>query len=125
MIQPCNAVDSFFTASGKKDFSHRIIVSTALHWTENAEKSLENQHPPVSKIDLHDLETSQIDWKQYHAQNPVVLREKKSLRPHQQRALKSVVKGLATAERGKMIMACGYGQNVYQLKNSRSRCRTG
>ena len=27
-------IDSFFTASGKKPFTHRIIVSTTNHWSE-------------------------------------------------------------------------------------------
>jgi len=58
-------IDSFFTASGKKPFSHRLIVSTTAHWSEHAEEALRNQQPPVSKIDLHDLENSQIDWTQY------------------------------------------------------------
>ncbi|WP_225063285.1 restriction endonuclease, partial [Komagataeibacter rhaeticus] len=48
-------IDSFFTASGKKHFARRIIVATTNHWTDNAEASLANQHPPVSKIDLYDL----------------------------------------------------------------------
>lgn len=69
-------IDSFFTASGKKDFSSRIIVATTNHWTDNAEKSLDNQHPPVSKIDLYDLETSVIDWSQYQPDTTPVLREK-------------------------------------------------
>jgi len=30
-------IDSFFTASGKKIFSRRIIVSTTNNWSENAE----------------------------------------------------------------------------------------
>ena len=57
-------IDSFFTASGKKPFTHRIIVSTTNHWSEHAEDALQNQQPPVSKIDVFDLENSQIDWPQ-------------------------------------------------------------
>jgi predicted helicase len=68
-------IDSFFTASGKKPFTHRIIVSTTNNWSEHAEEALRNQQPPVSKIDLHDLENSQIDWTRYtpmlyHSSNP-------------------------------------------------------
>ncbi|HUH57487.1 MAG TPA: restriction endonuclease [Pseudomonadales bacterium] len=59
-------IDSFFTASGKSFFSQRVIVTTTDHWTENASDSLENQNPPVSRIDLHHLENSVIDWAQYH-----------------------------------------------------------
>ena len=50
-------IDSFFTASGKKPFSRRIIVSTTNHWTEHAEDALRDQQPPVSKIDLHVAES--------------------------------------------------------------------
>ena len=55
-------IDSFFTASGRKPFAHRVIVSTTDHWSDNAENALVDQQPPVSKITLHDLEASQIDW---------------------------------------------------------------
>lgn len=58
-------IDSFFTASGKKPFAHRVIVSTTNHWSEHAEDALRDQQPPVSKIDLYDLENSQIDWSRY------------------------------------------------------------
>ena len=58
-------IDSFFTASGKKSFSHRLIVTTTNNWSENALEALEDQRPPVSKIDLKALEESQIDWSKY------------------------------------------------------------
>jgi predicted helicase len=51
-------IDSFFTASGKKPFTHRVIVVTSNNWSEHAEDALQNQQPPVSKIDLYDLENS-------------------------------------------------------------------
>ena len=80
-------IDSFFTASGKKPFSHRIIVSTCLHWSEHAEDALIDQQPPVSKIDLHDLENSQIDWAQYQPKTEPIFKPKKQLRDHQTQAL--------------------------------------
>ncbi len=70
-------IDSFFTASGKKPFTHRIIVSTTNIWNEHAEDALRDQQPPVSKIDLHDLENSQIDWAKYQAEESAVLKPKK------------------------------------------------
>ncbi|MCO6521488.1 MAG: DEAD/DEAH box helicase [Snodgrassella sp.] len=109
-------IDSFFTASGKSDFTHRIIVSTSSYWSKNAEDALNNQQIPVSVIDLHDLENSQIDWAQYQSDSRPVLKDKKELRNHQQRALAAVEKGLATAERGKLIMACGTGKTFTSLK---------
>lgn len=109
-------IDSFFTASGQKPFTHRIIVSTTNHWTEPAENALRDQQPPVSKIDLHDLENSQIDWSQYQSKGAVALKAKKKIRPHQTNALNAVQYGLSQADRGKLIMACGTGKTFASLK---------
>jgi len=66
-------IDSFFTASGQKPFSRRYIVATTNNWSDNAEASLINQQPPVTKIDLHDLENSQIDWSKYQPNSVLFL----------------------------------------------------
>lgn len=108
-------IDSFFTASGRKPFAHRVIVSTTNHWSEHAENALVDQQPPVSKIDLHDLEGSQIDWSRYQSKVVPVLKDKKTLRPHQQTALRAVTVGLESADRGKLIMACGTGKTFTSL----------
>lgn len=109
-------IDSFFTASGKKPFTHRVIVTTTNNWSENAEDALQGQNPPVTKIDYHDLENSQIDWSKYQPKKEPVLKAKKDLRPHQQKALQNVKEGLKTADRGKLIMACGTGKTFTALK---------
>jgi predicted helicase len=60
-------IDSFFTASGKKSFARRVIITTTNNWSDNADVALFDQHPPVNKIDMNDLENSQIDWSKYQA----------------------------------------------------------
>jgi len=109
-------IDSFFTASGKKPFTYRIIVSTTNHWSEHAEDALRDQQPPVSKIDLHDLENSQIDWSLYQSKTQPILKTRKQLRDHQRFALDATKRGLAIADRGKLIMACGTGKTFTALK---------
>lgn len=109
-------IDSFFTASGKAPFSHRVIVTTTNIWSEHAEDALQGQQPPVTKIDLQALEKSQIDWAKYQPKQAVVLKAKKQLREHQQSALNAVIAGLKDAERGKLIMACGTGKTFTSLK---------
>ena len=109
-------IDSFFTASGKAPFSHRVIVTTTNNWSEHAEDALQGQQPPVSKIDLQALEDSQIDWAKYQSNQTVVLKARKQLRDHQQTALNAVAAGLKDAERGKLIMACGTGKTFTSLK---------
>jgi predicted helicase len=109
-------IDSFFTASGKKYFTHRIIVTTTNNWSQNAEDALNDQNPPISKIDLNDLENSQIDWSQFQPNQAPVIKPKKTLRPHQTNALNAVKIGLCEADRGKLIMACGTGKTFTGLK---------
>ncbi len=96
--------------------SHRIIVTTTNHWSEHAEDALQGQNPPVTKIDLQDLENSQIDWSKYGPQKEVVLKPKKSPREQQRSAIQKVVFGLNQADRGKLIMACGTGKTFTSLK---------
>jgi predicted helicase len=111
-------IDSFFTASGKAPFSHRVIVTTTNNWSEHAEDALQGQQPPVSKIDLQALEDSQIDWTRYQSNQQIALKARKELREHQQTALNAVAAGLGKAERGKLIMACGTGKTFTSLKIS-------
>ncbi len=120
-------IDSFFTASGKKPFIHRIIVSTTTNWTEHAEDALRDQQPPVSKIDLHDLESSQIDWNKYQSKGALTFKAKKELRNHQEIALGAVKIGLMgmNADRGKLIMACGTGKTFTSLKIAESMTGPG
>lgn len=110
-------IDSFFTASGKTIFKHRVIVSTTNNWSANAEDALIDQNPPVTVITLADLENSQIDWEKYQPTQAPVFREKKKLREHQRNALNSVFTAFKTGvDRGKLIMACGTGKTFTSLK---------
>ena len=61
-------IDSFFTASGKAPFTHRLIVTTC-GWGKNAEDALKNQHIPVDRLSLYDLDQSPVDWSQVSSQN--------------------------------------------------------
>lgn len=118
-------IDSFFTASGKAPFSHRVIVATTNNWSEHAEDALQGQQTPVSKIDLQALEDSQIDWAKYQPNQAVAFKAKKQLREHQQTALNAVAAGLKDAERGKLIMACGTGKTFTSLKIAEQQAGKG
>lgn len=109
-------IDSFFTASGKKHFTQRLIFTSTSNWSEHAEDALIGQQPPALKIDLAALDASQIDWSKYGRSAAPVLREKKRLRPHQERAKEVTLAGMETHDRGKLIMACGTGKTFTSLK---------
>ncbi len=111
-------LDSFFATSGKHPFTSRMIVSTTDNWSKHAEELLNNQQVPVNRIRAQDLENSAVDWSQFSLNRPdlMVLRPKKKLLPHQAKALRDVIEGLSTADRGKLIMACGTGKTLTALK---------
>lgn len=119
-------IDSFFTASGKQfmvdgvehSFATRLIVSTTDRWSSVAEKALENQTIPVSRLRVQDLANSPIDWSQFSLSNikDLRLRKRKELREHQREAVNAALDGFKTDDRGKLIMACGTGKTLTSLR---------
>jgi predicted helicase len=114
-------IDSFFTASGKKPFTNRVIISTTDKWGKNAEDALDDQTTPVQRINMADIAESPIDWDIAWPQGTLTIdlapAEKKELRPHQVDAIDAVLRGFAVGnDRGKLIMACGTGKTFTALK---------
>lgn len=109
-------LSTFLTAAGKKQYSHGLIFLTATKSTAHLREALQGQKTPINLVTLHDLEASQIDWSKYQPGAKPVLKPQKTLRPHQQSALAAVKAGLASADRGKLIMACGTGKTFTALK---------
>lgn len=110
-------IDSFLAASSKAPFARRIVIdATEVEWSSNATEMLHGQSIPVIRIGLNDLRSSPIDWAQFAGHGKIVLEAKKKLRKHQTDALEAVRKGLATNDRGKVIMACGTGKTFTSLK---------
>lgn len=116
-------LDSFLAASsknldGKPEFSARLVISTSDNWGSNAEDAVENQNPPVQRLRVQDLDDSSIDWGQFSLKTPGELTRKAAKQPfpHQELAISKVVTGFETADRGKLIMACGTGKTFTSLK---------
>ena len=111
-------IDSFFTAMGREQFSSGMIVSTTDKWGKNADDALIHQTKPVTRLSLHDLEASPINWARFDARRSHKLDRlpKHQPRPHQKDAIKDVINGLKDTDRGKLIMACGTGKTFTALK---------
>ncbi|WP_224701588.1 DEAD/DEAH box helicase [Devosia aquimaris] len=110
-------IDSFFTASGKAPFARRLIIDTTdAEWSEHAEAALRDQQIETMRVGLSDLSASAIDWSVYQRDERVVLAPKKVPFPYQAEALDEVEAGLETADRGKLLMACGTGKTFTALK---------
>lgn len=123
------AVDSFLSTSSRqfKDdfqnfktvgFAHRLWLSTTNHWGTNAIAALQNQHPPVTRLGLHELETAPVDWRKLAdgLTGEASRAAKKSPMDHQKKAIAAAHEHFKTAERGKLIMACGTGKTFTSLK---------
>ena len=85
---------------------------------KHAQNVLDNLDKDYVRLPLEELEQSRIDWLTYVREDRVRLQSKKELRDHQSKALVAVKEGLATADRGKMIMACGTGKTFTSLRIS-------
>lgn len=112
-------IDSFISASGRAPFVERLIIDTTdVEPGKNVTALLSDadQYIPTRRIGLRDLQESRIDWSLFAQSGKVTLRARKTLRPDQQEALEEVEKGLATADRGKLIMACGTGKTFTSLR---------
>ena len=109
-------VDSFFTASGKKPFTHRLLILSTDKISPHVDMAMQEQHIPCQKITLSDLENSKIEWGASFRKQEVQLKQPKELRPYQEKAIADVVAGLKTADRGKLIMACGTGKTFTSLR---------
>ena len=113
-------IDSFISASGRKPFTHRIIVSTTDKWSKNAEKMLEEQRFPVQRMGLQTFRDSNIDWSTYSLDDPgeqqVGYKPHKELREHQDRAITNTLIGLQKDDRGQLIMACGTGKTFTAIR---------
>ncbi len=122
------ALDSFLSTSSKNfqdafepkkvHFSNRIWISTTNHWGSNAKETIENQTPPVTRINLSDLEQAPVDWKKLAEGicGEASRTAKKELREHQTKALNDTHEYFKTADRGKLIMACGTGKTFTSLR---------
>ena len=107
----------FFVNGEKKKYSYRLFASTTNYYNKNAEDALENQDPPVGRIGLETLLESEIDWKKYSpSKNEIELKEKKTPRKHQEKAIEDVLNGFKKHDRGKLIMACGTGKTYTSLR---------
>ncbi len=121
------SVDSFLSTSSREfkneqfqttRFSHRLWISTTNKWGPNATEAIHNQNPPVTRLNLFDLIEAPVDWIKLEEgiHGEAARTPKKSLRHHQKEAMDKAHEYFKTADRGKLIMACGTGKTFNALR---------
>ena len=121
------AVDSFLSTSSREfknedlktvRFSHRLWISTTNKWGPNATEAIKNQNPPVTRINLFELQAAPINWDKLengiHGEQSRV--GHRDIKPHQQLALEKAHLHFQKSDRGKLIMACGTGKTFNSLR---------
>lgn len=111
-------LDKFLSASGRGGFTERLVVSTTTQWGATAEETIREQSVPVRRLGLADFEQSRVDWATFDPETPTALSLSgaSDLRPYQRTAIDDVKAGFETADRGRLIMACGTGKTFTSLR---------
>lgn len=127
-------VDTFLSTSGKRfetesgmtGFVQRLWISTTNKWNSTAEQTIRNQNPPVTRLNLIDLENDDVDWNSLEQGIFGMASRSKpfTIREHQQQAIDQThayfkideAIGQPAHTRGKLIMACGTGKTFTSLR---------
>ena len=127
-------VDTFLSTSGKRfetesgmtGFVQRLWISTTNKWNSTAEQTIRNQNPPVTRLNLIDLENDDVDWNSLEQGIFGMASRSKpfAIREHQQQAIDQThayfkideATGQPAHTRGKLIMACGTGKTFTSLR---------
>ncbi|NRF37605.1 type ISP restriction/modification enzyme [Pedobacter foliorum] len=121
------AVDSFLSTSSREfkneelktvRFSHRLWISTSNHWGPNAEEAIRGQNPQVTRINLYNLQDAPVEWEKLDSgvHGEQARNTTRELKTHQRTALNNTIAHFKTADRGKLIMACGTGKTFNSLR---------
>jgi superfamily II DNA or RNA helicase len=108
-------VNKFLAEAGRPIFAYRLLIATTNGIDKIAERTIQGQGS-ASFIGLSDLEAAELDWPSSPSRLTVAKPVKpKKPRPHQRDAIRDVVNGFQSADRGQLIMACGTGKTLAAL----------
>lgn len=115
-------IQSFALDAVRLGINNLILADTVSgNINKSADEALFAVDKNYCRITLELLEESAIDWEEYEQIGKVRLRyEPKILRDDQKEAVRNVIEGLKSSDRGKMIMACGTGKTLTALRIAES-----
>ncbi|MFC8316370.1 Helicase associated domain protein [Gordonia sp. NPDC057258] len=109
-------VDKFLSESSRAVFSYRLLIATTDKLHRIARRTISDQEKQVAFVGLSDLLTSEVSWPTGTADlRPSTPQKPARPREHQREAIRNVVKGFTTSDRGQLIMACGTGKTLTSL----------
>jgi predicted helicase len=111
-------VSTFVAMLSRDEFTSGMIVSTAGSESANLHANLDLHQKPVLLWRVQDFEDSRVDWDRFTIDRPAQLnlRPPKLLHDYQRAAIDDVVAGMASFDRGQLVMACGTGKTFTSLR---------
>ncbi len=116
-------IDAFLAAAGmsfgKAEFSECFVISTTAKIGQVAREVMDGFRIPCSLVDFYEIAPAGARARLEEGKQAYLAplkADKKKLWSHQKEAVADVLKGLKTADRGKLIMACGTGKTLVSLK---------
>ncbi|MCH4184780.1 MAG: DEAD/DEAH box helicase family protein [Eggerthellaceae bacterium] len=117
-------VSTFFsTAKTDERYQHFMVVDTANAWSTHLHEIAEKYN--TVRIDADALNESELDWTAFLQGRSKADRTFFETMPHQKKAIAAVLKGFKSADRGKLIMACGTGKTLTALRLAEEYCPNG
>jgi superfamily II DNA or RNA helicase len=109
-------IDSFISESNNARIHGRLLIATTDGIGRNARKMIDRQEKQVVCFLLDNFRKAEVDFPtSAKALAKGRRKEPRKPRPHQVLAVRDVVKGLKSASRGQLIMACGTGKTLTSL----------
>lgn len=130
------AVDTFISTTGKRfrnddllsrSFARGLFIATSRNLSAAVNEIFSNQQIPYNIITLDKLEAAPVDWvlldKNIHGDAAAI--KDRELRDHQKTALEKFHEYFKTADRGRLIMACGTGKTFTALRIAENEAPDG
>ena len=112
-----NMLSSFIAHAGSGEFASFVIVdTTTLAFSDNLEDLLSKHERYSHRVTISELDKSNIEWDAYITEGKIEIKDGKTPRDDQQKAIEAVITKFKTEDRGKMIMACGTGKTFTSLR---------
>jgi superfamily II DNA or RNA helicase len=109
-------IDSFLSESNDSRIHGRLLIASTDGIGKNAMQVIERQEKQVVCFLREHFRQSEVEFPSTHLDLATGRRKnKRRPRPHQQEAIRNVVEGLQTHDRGQLLMACGTGKTLTSL----------
>lgn len=130
------AVDTFIATTGKRfrndelisqNFSRGLFIATSRNLSATVNEIFANQNIPYNIITLDKLENAPVDWAQLDNEiyGEKAALKKRNLMDHQAKALHCFHEHFKSADRGRLIMACGTGKTFTSLRIAENEAPNG